>query len=291
MVLKDHDMPNNLPDDFPNDLATKQTSWSASMRRIGAMILRYWFLIKSSWPRILELIYWPFLQMLTWGFLQTHLATTSDYYAQAAGLLIGSVLLWDIVVRTQLGFSLSFLEEMWSRNLGHLLMSPLRPTELIAALMAVSLIRLAIGFLPVAFFAYAFFDFNIFGLGSAFILFFANLAMTSWGLALATTGVVLRYGLGAEGFVWFMVFILLPICCVYYPVSTLPEWMQYIALSLPPTYVFEGLRGILLEGVVRYDLLVRAFLLNIVVFVIGYYVFRRLLRSARVNGSLMQMGE
>ena len=263
----------------------------ASLRRIGAMILRYWYLLRSSWPRILELIYWPFLQMLMWGFLQTHLASTSDYYAQAAGLMIGAVLLWDIVVRTQLGFALSFLEEMWSRNLGHLLMSPLRPNELIAALMVVSMLRLAIGFVPVAFFAYTFFDFNIFTLGPAFIAFFANLVITSWGLALATTGVVLRYGLGAEGFVWFMVFILLPICCVYYPVSTLPDWMQYIALSLPPTYVFEGLRAILLKGVVDLEMMFKAFALNGVVFAIGYYVFRRLLKSARVNGSLMQMGE
>ena len=264
---------------------------SASLRRIGAMVLRYWYLIRSSWPRILELIYWPFVQMLMWGFLQTHLAATSEYYAQAAGLLIGAVLLWDILVRTQLGFSLSFLEEMWSRNLGHLLMSPLRPNELIAALMAVSMLRLAIGFIPVAFFAYAFFDFNIFGLGPAFIAFFANLVITSWGLALATTGVVLRYGLGAEGFAWFIVFILLPICCVYYPVSTLPEWLQYVALALPPTYVFEGLRAILLDGEVRSDLLIKAFGLNVIVFGIGYYVFRKLLRSARVSGALMQMGE
>jgi len=272
-------------------LSGTQFDLAASMRRIGAMVLRYWYLIRSSWPRILELVYWPFVQMLMWGFLQTHLASTSEYYAQAAGLLIGGVLLWDILVRTQLGFSLSFLEEMWSRNLGHLLMSPLRPNELIAALMAVSLLRLAIGFIPVAFFAYAFFDFNIFSLGLAFMAFFANLVITSWGLALATTGVVLRYGLGAEGFAWFIVFILLPICCVYYPVSTLPDWMQYIALSLPPTYVFEGLRAILLEGQVNVTMLIKAFALNIVLFGIGYYVFRRLLNSARVSGSLMQMGE
>ena len=148
-----------------------QFDFAASLKRIGAMILRYWYLIRSSWPRILELVYWPFVQMLMWGFLQTHLASTSEYYAQAAGLLIGAVLLWDILVRTQLGFSLSFLEEMWSRNLGHLLMSPLRPNELIAALMAVSMLRLAIGFIPVSLFAYLFFDFNIFGLGLAFVAF------------------------------------------------------------------------------------------------------------------------
>lgn len=268
-----------------------RTALAGSLRRIGAMILRYWYLIRSSWPRILELIYWPFVQMLTWGFLQTYLAETSNYYAQAGGLFLGGVLLWDILVRTQLGFSLSFLEEMWSRNLGHLLMSPLRANELIAALMSVSLIRLAIGFVPVAFFAFAFFDFNILSLGPAFIAFFANLVFTSWGLALATTGVVLRYGLGAEGFAWFIVFILLPLSCVYYPVSVLPDWLQYVSLSLPPTYVFEGLRGIILEGVVKTDLLVKASLLNLVLFTIGYMVFRRLLQSARIHGSLMQMGE
>src|SRR5262245_12027231 len=120
----------------------KQATASASARRIYGLVLRYWYVIRSSWPRTAELIYWPLVQMLMWGFLQTYLAQSSSFAAKAAGLFIGAVLMWDILVRSQLGFAVAFLEGIWSRNLGRLLMRPLRPAELDAALILVSLINL-----------------------------------------------------------------------------------------------------------------------------------------------------
>lgn len=203
----------------------EQTGLAASAGRIWSMVLRYWYVIRSSWPRTAELVYWPLVQMLTWGFLQTYLAQVTSFAGRAAGLFIGGVLLWDILVRSQLGFALAFLEEFWSRNLGHLMMSPLRPAELVAALILVSLIKLAVAMVPVAVMAYLFFSFNILGLGVAFAAFFANLVVTSWCLGLVAAGVVLRWGLGAESFAWLAAFVLLPLSCVYYPVTTLPAWL------------------------------------------------------------------
>src|SRR4029078_3833184 len=110
-----------------------QTGLRASARRIFALVRRYIYLLRSSGIRLIELIYWPFLQMLTWGFLQKYLATTTTHVAQTAAVRIGVVLLWDILFRTKIGFSTTFIEEMWSRNLGNLLTSPLRPFELVAA--------------------------------------------------------------------------------------------------------------------------------------------------------------
>src|SRR5882672_2596812 len=116
-----------------------------SINRVAAMVRRYWYLLRSSWPRVLDLIYWPAVQMLMWGFLQLYVAQNGGLFARASGVFIGAVLLWDILFRGQLGFSISFLEEMWSRNLGNIMISPLRPVEFIAALMVMSIIRLAIG--------------------------------------------------------------------------------------------------------------------------------------------------
>ena len=126
-----------------------------SPRRIGAMMLRYWYLLRSSWPRLLDLVYWPTVQMVTWGFLQYYITSNAGFFARAGGTFIGAVLLWDILFRGQLGFSISFLEEMWSRNIGNLMMSPLRPIEFIAALMVMSVVRLSIGAVPVTFLAIA----------------------------------------------------------------------------------------------------------------------------------------
>src|SRR5262249_11260945 len=153
-----------------------------SAQRVGAIVLRHTYLLSSSWPRILDLIYWPAVQMLMWGFLQLYIAENSSFFTRAAGTFIGAVLLWDILFRGQLGFSISFLEEMYARNMGNLMMSPLRPTEYIVALMVMSIIRLAIGMIPVSFLAIAFFGFNLWGLGIALAVFFLNLILTSWAI-------------------------------------------------------------------------------------------------------------
>src|SRR4030081_286099 len=133
---------------------------ASSTRRIPAMVLRSWYLIRSSWPRLLELVYWPAVQMLMWGFLQLYINQNAGFFARAGGTFLGAVLLWDILFRGQLGFSISFLEEMWSRNLANLMMSPLKPVELVIALMIMSVIRLAIGVVPVTLLAIAFFGFH-----------------------------------------------------------------------------------------------------------------------------------
>src|ERR1700712_5321022 len=262
-----------------------------SVRRIGAMILRYWYLLMSSWPRLLELIYWPALQIITWGFLQNYISQSSGFFARAGGSLIGAVILWDILFRGQLGFSISFLEEMWARNLGNLMMSPLKPIEFLISLMIMSLIRLAIGVIPMTLLAIIFFDFNFYSLGLPLIAFFCNLIFTSWSLGIFVSGLVLRNGLGAESIVWTLMFGLMPLACVYYPVTVLPYWLQYVAWALPPTYVFEGMRELLINHVFRTDLMVTALAINIVLFIASFAAFLALLRSARRAGSLIQSGE
>jgi ABC-2 type transport system permease protein len=259
--------------------------------RVGAMILRYWYILQSSWPRMLELVYWPMLQIITWGFLQTYITANAGFFARAGGTLIGAVILWDILFRGQLGFSISFLEEMWARNLGNLLMSPLTPLEFLLALMTMSLIRLAIGVIPMTLMAVAFFDFNVYGLGLPLIAFFCNLIFTSWAVGIFVSGLVLRNGLGAEGIVWTLMFALMPLTCVYYPVSVLPQWLQLVAWALPPTYVFEGMRTLLVEHVFRTDLMLSALALNAGLLLASFAAFLALLRSARRAGSLLSGGE
>ncbi len=262
-----------------------------SVRRIYAMILRYSYLLVSSWPRLLELIYWPTLQLITWGFLQAYITENSGPLARTGGALLGAVILWDILFRGQLGFSISFLEEMWARNIGNLFMSPLKPIEFLIALMAMGVIRLVIGVVPMTFLAIAFFGFNIYGLGLPLVAFFCNLIFTSWAMGIIVSGIVLRNGLGAETLAWTLMFLMLPLVCVYYPVSVLPGWLQTIAWALPPTYVFEGMRSLLADHVFRADLMIQALLMNGLLLAGSFAIFMMLLNGARRNGSLLQTGE
>jgi ABC-2 type transport system permease protein len=273
------------------ELQRRGTGARGSLGRMGAMVRRHLYLLRSSWPRTLELMYWPTVQMVLWGFITLFLKTNSSWVAQAAGVFISAVLLWDVLFRGQLGVSLVFFEEMWSRNLGHLFVSPLRPMELVASLLTMSLIRTLIGVGGAAIIAIPLFHYSIFDLGLPLVAFFANLIVMGWSIGLVVSGLVLRYGLGAEGMAWFLVFATQPISGVYYPIDVLPGWLQPIAAALPSSHVFEGMRAVIIDHTFRLDLLLNALALNIVWLGAGIGAFLRFFHLARVQGRLLHVGE
>jgi len=219
------------------------------------------------------------------------LVSHSTWVAQASGVLLSGVLLWDVLFRSQLGVSLVFMEEMWSRNLGHLFVSPLRPIELIWALLVMSLIRTLIGVGGAALIAIPLFDYSIFSLGLPLLAFFTNLIVMGWAIGLLVSGIVLRYGLGAESMAWVAIFAVQPVSGVYYPIEVLPKWLQYVAYALPSSHVFEGMRAVLFEHTFRMDLLVNALLLNGVYLAAGIGSFLAFFNGARTRGQLLHVGE
>ena len=274
-----------------NDLLLPQSGPVASLRRIGGIVRRHVYLLRGSGPRILELVYWPTMQMVLWGFITVFLVSHSSWVAQASGVLISGVLLWDVLFRGQLGVSLVFMEEMWSRNLGHLFVSPLRPMELAAALLVMSLIRTFIGVGGAALIAIPLFHFSIFDLGLPLLAFFTNLIVMGWAIGLLVSGIVLRYGLGAESMAWVAIFAVQPISGVYYPIEVLPSWLQIVAHGLPSSHVFEGMRSVLFEQRFRVDLLVNAMVLNVFYLAGGIATFLAFFNIARVRGQLLHVGE
>ncbi len=261
-----------------------------SLGRISALLLRYLYLLRSSWPRIIEIAYWPTMQMVIWGFVSQHFSSSSPELT-AGGILISVVLVWDCLFRSHISYTLSFLEELWSRNLGNLFVSPLRPSELIVALASISMMRTLIGMLPAAFLAIPFFDVSVFEMGLPLLGFFLNLVLTGWAISQFVTGILIRYGLGAESLTWVIPFLIAPFSCIYYPLSTLPSWMQSIAAYIPTTYVFEGMRALLVNGEFKPDLMVQGFIFNIVYLSVGIVVFFISFRAARRHGLLLQSGE
>jgi ABC-2 type transport system permease protein len=264
---------------------------STPSRRIAALVLRHYYLFRGSWPRILEMAYWPTVNMLVWGLVSQFLAGESSTVARAGGVFIGAVLMWDVLYRGNLGMALAFLEEMWSRNLGQLFVSPLRPIELVSAMLIMSLLRTTVGILPAALLAIPMFDFSIFSLGWPLLAFYANLLFFGGVMGLGVSSLVLRFGLGAESLAWVMVFALAPISCIYYPVTVLPEWLQPLAWSLPSTHVFEGLRISLLDG--RFDggHFMAALGLNVLYALGAAGLFLHVFQTARKRGLLLNVGE
>jgi len=262
-----------------------------SWRRVGAMILRHLYVLRRSWPRLLELAYWPMVQMILWGFITVFFVRHSSWVVQATGVLISAVLLWDVLFRSNLGVSLPFIEEMWARNLGQLFVSPLRVHEMVASLLIMSFIRTLISVTPAALLALPLFHVWVFQLGPSLVAFFANLLVMGWSVGLVASALVLRFGMGAESLCWLGIFLFAPLSGIYYPIDTLPGWLQPVAWALPSTYVFEGMRSVLFDGVFRVDLLVGAVAWNILYLALACTVFLYMARVARERGLLMQQGE
>jgi ABC-2 type transport system permease protein len=265
---------------------------NASARRVWGLVYRHLTLYRRSWPRLVEIAYWPTLQLLIWGFTAAFFAHAhGSPAALGGGALIAGVLLWEITLRGQLGVTITFLEDIWSRNLGHVFVSPLRPAELVVSLLAVSLFRTLIGLLPAIIIAYLLYSFNILVLGPVLFFFFVNLTVMGWWVALGIVSLLFRYGAGAESLAWTIAFGITPVACVFYPLQALPVWLQPIALALPPEHIFAGMRAALFHHQLAWGELAAAAILNLLWMLLAVAVFAGQFRAARVRGALISIGE
>ena len=259
--------------------------------RIFALSLRHLYLIRSSLPRILDLIYWPTIQIILWGFISLFFTLHSDYYNHTAGVILSAAILYDFLFRSSISFNMLFLEEIWSRNFTNLFVAPLKISEIITALTLTALLRTLIGVVPAVILATPLFGVSIFNLGPSLILLFISLYLFGITLGLLVTSGLLRYGPAFENIAWSSLFFLAPLGCIYYPISILPDWLQTIAKALPLVYIFEEVRSILLNNIVDYANIISALKLNLVYFISSVLVFYLSFHGARKKGTLINVGE
>ena len=259
--------------------------------RMYALYLRHIYLIKSSFPRILDLIYWPTIQIVLWGFISKFFTLHTDLYNHTVGIILSSAILYDFLFRSSISFNMLFLEEIWSRNFTNLFVAPLKVSEIITALTATALLRTLIGIIPAILLATPFFGVSIFTLGPSLILLFLSLYLFGITLGLLVTSGLLRYGPAFENIAWSSLFLLAPLGCVYYPLSILPDWLQVLAKILPLVYIFEEVRSILLDNVVNYSNILTALKLNLIYFTSAIFIFYLSFYGARKKGTLINVGE
>ena len=259
--------------------------------RIYALYLRHFYLIKSSLPRWLDLIYWPTIQIILWGFISKFFTMYSDFYNHTVGIILSAAILYDFLFRSSISFNMLFLEEIWSRNFTNLFIAPLKVSEIITALTATALIRTLIGIVPAILLASPFFGVSLLNLGPALILLLLSLYTFGITLGLLVVSGLLRYGPAFENVAWSSLFLLAPLGCIYYPLSILPDWLQIIAKGLPLVYIFEEVRSILLNSVVNYSNIMSALALNFIYFLLSVFVFYSAFKEARKKGTLINVGE
>ena len=259
--------------------------------RIYGLFLRHFYLITRSFPRILDLIYWPTIQITLWGFISNFFATYSTYYNNAVGIILTCAILYDFLFRTSIGFNMLFLEEIWSRNFTNLFIAPLKIKEIIVSLIFTALIRTLIGLVPAIMLTAPFFGVSILKLGFPLLLLFLSLYIFGITLGLFVSAGLLRYGPAFENIAWSSLFLLAPLGCIYYPIDILPNFFQIIAKGLPLVYIFDETRNILLNGSLNYENLKYAYLLNLIYLSCGIGLFYYAFLKARIKGTLINMGE
>jgi ABC-2 type transport system permease protein len=261
------------------------------LRRIWGIMLRHLYLYKESWPRLLEMMYWPLLNMTLFGYVSLSIVRNYGHVDVMTNAYMGGVMLTEIMTRSVMGMLVMYMEEVWSRNLGHLFASPLRLRDYIAGLISLCTTRCLLSVVPAFVAVYFLFHFSILQLGWSLPLYAVLLCFNGWWYGLFIISLLMRFGLAAEWLGWMCTWLLLPFMAPYYPVSILPHAFQIISWSLPGTYVFESMKAQIATGSARVDYLWIALVLNAAYFALASFVFSRAYRSARKSGGLLQMGE
>ena len=262
-----------------------------NLNKMYGLFLRHFFLIKSSLPRILDLIYWPTIQIILWGFISKFFSIYSDYYSNTVGVILTCAILYDILFRSSISFNMLFLEEIWSRNFTNLFIAPLKLREIITSLIFTALIRTLIGLVPAIILTSPLFGVSIIKLGFPLLLLFLSLYIFGITLGLFVSAGLMRFGPSFENIAWSSLFLLAPLGCIYYPIEILPEWLQVIAKLLPLVHIFEEMRNILIYDIINYSQILKAILISFLYFVIGVTTFYLSYNGARNRGTLINMGE
>ena len=259
--------------------------------KIYALSLRHIYLIKGSFPRILDLIYWPTIQIFLWGFISKFFTLNSTYYENTVGIILSAAILYDFLFRSSISYNMMFLEEIWSRNFTNLFIAPIKISEIISALTFTAIFRTLIGLVPAAFLAIPLFGVSIFKIGLPLVFLLISLYIFGVTLGLLVTSGLIRFGPSFENIAWASLFFLAPLGCIYYPIEILPEWLQLIAKLLPLVHLFEEMRSILIENLVNYYAVLKACIISLVYFIIGVIVFYWSYNGAKLRGTLINMGE
>ena len=261
------------------------------IRRILSLMLRHFYLIKASLPRIVDLIYWPTVQIILWGFVSKFFTMHSSYFNNTAGIILSAAILYDFLFRSSISYNMLFLEEIWSRNLINLFVSPIKISEIVIALTCTALLRTMIGLVPAVLIAIPLFGISLLELGYPLILLLLSLYIFGITLGLLVTAGLVRFGPSFENIAWASLFFIAPIGCIYYPVEILPNWLQPIALALPLAHIFEETRSILITNTVHYSNIYYALMLNVIYLFLAICTFYYSFKTAKIKGSLINVGE
>jgi len=258
-----------------------------NLRIISALVLRYLFLYTRTPMRLVELVFWPLVDLVVWGNLTIFIqANSNEKFAGFILFLLGAMILWDVLFRAQQGVAISFLEDVWTRNLLNVFVAPVRTVEYLSATFFVGFLRILVTCVVMSLVSWFGYAFNIFQLQWWLIPFFISLMVFGWSLGMISTALILRWGQAAESLAWAVPFFIQPVVAVFYPVDKMPAWTQPIAWCFPATPIFEGMREVMKTGTMNWNLLWLSAGLNLIFLIVAGVLFYWILNLTRKRGLL-----
>jgi ABC-2 type transport system permease protein len=255
-----------------------------NFNRTGAIVLRQYYLLRGSPARVLPLFAWVAIDIILWGFITRYLNQVASAGFNFVSTLLGAVLLWDFLTRVMHGVTTAFFEDVWSRNFLNIFATPLSLTEYVSGLVLTSLATSLAGLAAMLLLASTLFGLSFIIYGLLLIPFLLELFLFGIALGIVGSAIVLRFGPAAEWFIWPIPALLSPFACVFYPLSTLPHWMQLIAYLLPASWVFESMRKIISGTAVSISALAAGALLALLYILLAGWFFARIYRHAVRTG-------
>ena len=259
------------------------------IHRINAVIVRHLYEARRNFDRVTDLIWWPVLDIIMWGFFTIYLAHSSRLQPNVVSCLLGAVILWGTFYGFQRDMAVGFIDELWCRNLINLFSTPLTLSEYMVGLIGVCLLKVMVGLCAASAVAWAAYSFDIVPWMPMFIPYLANLLFFALALGIAITGLIFRYTTKIQALAWSFAGLLMPASCVMYPMSSLPRWMRAIAWMLPTAHSFEGMRQVLAGNGFSPQHFWWGAGLNAIYFVLAIGFFGWIFEQARTRGLLVKM--
>ncbi len=257
--------------------------------RIQALLIRHLYLYQRSFPRLMDIFYWPVLELVLWGFISVYISKLNVAGFNAVTVLLGAVIFWDLLSQSQRAVSVAFLEDVWEKNFLNIFVTPLKISEFLVSTVLLAFVRIIMVGVVMAALALLFYKFNILTFGFYLIPFMLNLLVFGSVLGLFTTAIILRYGTAAQVLAFSFLFLIQPFSAVFYPVSALPQVVQFISYLMPSTYVFEGMRAVVSGGNLPVGNLALAIGSNIVYIVLVLWFFYAMFAQVKIKGRLMKL--
>ena len=262
---------------------------TASARRVGALLLRYMLLVRRDPSRVVDMFYWPLVDIVMWGLLTYFVARIGATLPNAIALFLGAAILWNVFFRAAQDVSVSFMDDVWARSLVTIFASELTFAEFGVAIALVAAIKVVIALAAMAVTAWLLYAFDVFTLGWALLPFAANLVVFGWTLGLVSLAIIVRFGGRWAILSWSLPFLVMPVSSVFWPEAVLPPALRAVARAVPANHVFEGMRAVVTEGRLIGDRVLLATVENVVYLAAAAALVAGVFRLALTRGLLPKL--